>query len=346
MPQYIANPIYDTAFKYMMQNERAAKVLISNLLDKEVDELTLLTNDVVLYEKDNLRILRLDFSAKIRDKKSGKTEIVTIEMQKAYLDREVMRFRDYLSSQYSSRINAEKRIRHTVAKNKDTGQFEPVDVEEYIPRHIIAIYFLGSGLDDLIKSDTPVIYNFPNPVGIDGEPIANAMDTLFFRALTHDTVVVRINKLKDNARSKVEQMLEIFVQDNVSSESSQLLEIKDFDSRSPEFKVLAMPLIMAVADSKLRKELAVEEELTDLLQIFDTTSDERDYYQQLVSEQATQLKEKDSQLQVQATQLQEKDTQLQKKATQLQEKDTQLQEKEALIAEYQKLLTAAGLVKI
>ena len=36
MAQLIANPIYDSAFKYMMQNERAATVLLENLLDKEI----------------------------------------------------------------------------------------------------------------------------------------------------------------------------------------------------------------------------------------------------------------------------------------------------------------------
>ena len=35
MTQLMANPIYDSAFKYMMQNERAVTVLLENLLGKK-----------------------------------------------------------------------------------------------------------------------------------------------------------------------------------------------------------------------------------------------------------------------------------------------------------------------
>ena len=74
MAQLIANPIYDSAFKYMMQNERAATVLLENLLDKEILKLDILTNDTpIVEEKSGVRILRLDFSAKVRDKNTGET---------------------------------------------------------------------------------------------------------------------------------------------------------------------------------------------------------------------------------------------------------------------------------
>ena len=324
MPQYIANPIYDTAFKYMMQNERAAKVLISNLLDKEVDELQILANDIPVFEKDSLRILRLDFAAKIRDRNTDRTEIVTIELQKAYSDSEVKRFRDYLASNYANPRHTEKRRRMTVAKNRETGKYERVEVEEDVPLHIIAIYFLGSGFDDLIDSVAPVIYNFPQPVGIDGQPVKGIRDTLFFKALTHDTIVVRINKLKANAQSKVEKMLEIFIQDDVSDSSKQLLEVKDIDTKSDEYRELAMPLALAAGDVEFRKKMSMEAYLSRLLQDSEYAQNEKEYYQQLVSEQASQLQEQ---------------------KTQLQEKDSQLQEKDALIAEYQKLLASAGIIK-
>ena len=65
MTQLIANPIYDSAFKYMMQNERAATVLLENLLDKEILKLEVLTNDTpIIEEKSGVRILRLDFPQK------------------------------------------------------------------------------------------------------------------------------------------------------------------------------------------------------------------------------------------------------------------------------------------
>ena len=96
MAQLIANPIYDSAFKYMMQNERAATVLLENLLDKEILKLDILTNDTpIVEEKSGVRILRLDFSAKVRDKNTGETELVTIELQKSYLDLNLLDINDH-----------------------------------------------------------------------------------------------------------------------------------------------------------------------------------------------------------------------------------------------------------
>lgn len=35
----IVNPLYDKAFKYLMENERLAKKVISVILDEEIEEL-------------------------------------------------------------------------------------------------------------------------------------------------------------------------------------------------------------------------------------------------------------------------------------------------------------------
>ena len=41
----IANPIYDSVFKYLMEDERIAKTLISALLKKEVVEVDMRRNE-------------------------------------------------------------------------------------------------------------------------------------------------------------------------------------------------------------------------------------------------------------------------------------------------------------
>ena len=48
----IANPIYDTVFKYLMEDERIAKTLISALLKKDFDQ--------SLKEKGNHQVLSVD----------------------------------------------------------------------------------------------------------------------------------------------------------------------------------------------------------------------------------------------------------------------------------------------
>ncbi len=317
MAQFIANPIYDSAFKYMMQNERAATVLLENLLDKEILKLDILTNDVaIIEEKSGVRILRLDFSAKVRDRKTGETELVTIELQKSYLDTEIMRFRTYLGQQYSDIKKTDTETVKTWRKNKDTGKVENVEVEKHIPLHIIAIYILGHPFQE-INIQKPVIYNRPNPRGIEKEPIPEVMKTRFFQGLTHDTIIVQIPYLKRNAKTKVEQILEIFCQDYVSSKTDQLLEIDDFDDRSSDFKDLARPLQFAASNPEIRKVMTIEDEMSIHFQNVKYVTDENEALHTMIEESRQKLQEKDSQLQKKDSQLQEKDSQLQEKDNQL-----------------------------
>ncbi|MBQ3616693.1 MAG: hypothetical protein II939_00830 [Bacteroidales bacterium] len=317
MTQFIANPIYDSAFKYMMQNERAATVLLENLLDKEILKLDILTNDVaIIEEKSGVRILRLDFSAKVRDRKTGETELVTIELQKSYLDTEIMRFRTYLGQQYSDIKKTDTETVKTWRKNKDTGKVENVEVEKHIPLHIIAIYILGHPFQE-INIQKPVIYNRPNPRGIEKEPIPEVMKTRFFQGLTHDTIIVQIPYLKRNAKTKVEQILEIFCQDYVSSKTDQLLEIDDFDDRSSDFKDLARPLQFAASNPEIRKVMTIEDEMSIHFQNVKYVTDENEALHTMIEESRQKLQEKDSQLQKKDSQLQEKDSQLQEKDNQL-----------------------------
>ena len=276
MAQLIANPIYDSAFKYMMQNERAATILLENLLDKEILKLDILTNDTpVIEEKSGVRILRLDFSAKVKDKTTGETELVTIELQKSYLDTEIMHFRTYLGQQ----------------------------------ENIVAIYILGHTFQE-IYIPKPVIYNYPDPRGIEKEPVPDILKTRFFRGITHDTIIVQIPYLKRNAKTKLEQMLEIFCQDYVSANTEQLLEIDDFDNRSEEFRDLARPLVYAVSDPQVRKVMTVEDEMSIHFQNVKYVTDENEALHTMIEENRKQLQEKDSQLQEKDSQLQEKDSQL------------------------------------
>ena len=45
MKTLIANPIYDSVFKFLMEDERAAKVLLSALLKQEVRDLKMRRNE-------------------------------------------------------------------------------------------------------------------------------------------------------------------------------------------------------------------------------------------------------------------------------------------------------------
>jgi len=48
----IANPLYDHAFKYLMSNDKLARKVLSVILEKEVLELELSQQEVVVEEEN------------------------------------------------------------------------------------------------------------------------------------------------------------------------------------------------------------------------------------------------------------------------------------------------------
>ena len=97
----IANPIYDSVFKFLMEDERAAKVLLSALLQQEVHDLKMRRNEYTNLSQTRISLFRIDFSARIKDA-AGREQLVLIELQKTWLMTETLRFRQYLGTQYIS----------------------------------------------------------------------------------------------------------------------------------------------------------------------------------------------------------------------------------------------------
>ena len=70
-----------------MQNERSATLLLSSLLQREITKLDIIANDTpVIEEKSGVRILRLDFAATVINPDTNDSEVITIELQKSYLN--------------------------------------------------------------------------------------------------------------------------------------------------------------------------------------------------------------------------------------------------------------------
>ncbi|MDR2423598.1 MAG: hypothetical protein LBD59_02600, partial [Prevotellaceae bacterium] len=107
---YIANPIYDVVFKYMMEDNKVAKKFISTIISEQIEELEFAPQETVFtpYEKKeaavNYTVCRLDFLAKINTASGCKT--VIIEVQKAKMPTDIMRFRRYLGTQYQAANNS------------------------------------------------------------------------------------------------------------------------------------------------------------------------------------------------------------------------------------------------
>ena len=71
MKYYGANPIYDTVFKYLMEDERVATTILSDLIKKKVVTLSQRANEYSNVTKNDVSMFRIDFGAIVR-KEDGK----------------------------------------------------------------------------------------------------------------------------------------------------------------------------------------------------------------------------------------------------------------------------------
>ena len=63
----VANPIYDIVFKYLMEDERIARTILSALLKKDVVAVEMRPHEYANSQRDSLSVFRIDFGATIRD---------------------------------------------------------------------------------------------------------------------------------------------------------------------------------------------------------------------------------------------------------------------------------------
>ena len=244
----IANPIYDVVFKYMMEDNTVAKLLISSIIGEEIvrlepkpQERTRDKNkEKIKGEIPNLTVYRLDFSAKIKTS-AGQYKVVIIEMQKAELPSDIMRFRGYLGEQY---IDYENCI---------------IENEEINPMQIYAIYFLGR---DLGIYDAPVLSVSPEVKDVSTGKIIGEKNK-FIEGLHHKSWIVQINCLKLRRRNELEKLLSIFDQNNRTS-NVHILNVREEDF--PEkFRPIIRRLKGAASDSTVKKQMKEDDDILKYL---------------------------------------------------------------------------------
>ena len=282
MTTTIANPIYDLAFKYLMEDERVVKILLSALLRRQVIHVVTRRNELINVERDPVSVFRLDYSAVTRDAQ-GHEEHVLIELQKTDLPTDLLRFRQYLGTQYRDEENM-------------TG---PKNARYALP--MIAIYLLGHRVGQI---EEPVLYVTHRAENYDGEPVTKGLPDPFVESLTHSSIIVQIPLLHGKVRNHVERILNIFDQTRRDGEHAYLLNIDEADyAEDDDMTMIVHRLLAAGATKEMRERMEME----DLML--------RDYFDRGVEllRQKKQLQENEKQLQENEKQLQEKDSQLQEK---------------------------------
>jgi len=88
----IVNPIYDTVFKYLLDEEKVARILLGALLGRRITGLQFRPTEIRQEVGNSLLVLRMDFAATLR-LEDGSSKLVLLEIQKAQNPMDVLRFR-------------------------------------------------------------------------------------------------------------------------------------------------------------------------------------------------------------------------------------------------------------
>ena len=242
MEALIANPIYDVCFKYLMEDTVVAKHLLSALLKKEVLEISLLNRELPSERDVYIKMFRIDFSARIKSSDGGVQQVI-IELQKSWVEAEILRFRRYLGSQYSKAENV----------------IDSDKASEAIGVPIVSIYILGH---NLVEVKYPVIYVKRSYLDYDENPISGKDN--FIESLTHDSIVVQIPSLPMKTQNRLDKLLRFFDQRNITSNDAHYLsfDIDDEDLKSDDaIKAIEHRLSMAAKSPEIREIMEMEDEI-------------------------------------------------------------------------------------
>ena len=311
----VANPIYDSVFKYLMEDERVARTVLSALLKREVADVEVRKHEYTNGSRDKISMFRIDFGARVRQD-DGTLKLVLIELQKTWLETETLRFRQYLGTQYANPDNI-------IKEDNPYGYGLPM----------ITVYLLGHRVGDI---EEPVIYVSHKSYDYDGREITKGMPDPFIESLVHDSIIVQIPLLHGHVNNRLSEVLSVFDQTYKNRKNRQVLNIdEDMYDGDEDMKHILHRLIAAASDAKLRQDMNVEDEYFSAIENRDTAIMMRD---KRIAEQDAQLEQKDAQLEQKDAQLEQKDAQLEQKDAQLEQKDAQLEQKDAQLEQKAKAL--------
>ena len=309
MKTLIANPIYDSVFKFLMEDERAAKVLLSALLKQEVRDLKMQRNEHTNQSRNRISLFRIDFSARIKDM-SGKEQLVLIELQKTWRMTETLHFRQYLSTQYLNTENTE-------------GE------EHRYGLPIISIYILGHKLGDL---NEPMVYVRRRYLDYESQEIMQGVPDPFIESLTHDSVIVQIPYLQGRARNHLERLLSVFDQECRVPADEHLLQIDD-EGMDQEGRLLVNRLVMAAASPKVRRDMQVEDEILSEIEARDTTI--------MLKDKA--IEQKDKEIEQKDKAIEQKDKAIEQKNKAIEQKDKAIEQQRNILCATVKNLASRGM---
>ncbi len=218
----IPNPLYDVVFKYLMEDNESAKILISTLINEKITKLVFepISHAEKIKNTENeqeIKLFHLDFTATI-EKPDGSEEIVMIEIQKASLGSDIFRFKRYISANF-------QRKREIEIINPETQVVEKI----HSPIRLLPIFILNFRIENEIND--LIIKTNRTKMGVFREK-ALQKNNEFIDHLSFDMWVVQLPNLskislseyaQDEYKSKLYTLLKLFDQTAKKTDSSHRL---------------------------------------------------------------------------------------------------------------------------
>lgn len=315
----IANPIYDSVFKYLMEDQKVAKILLSALLKKEIVELEMRPHEYTAMEQTRISLFRIDFSAKVREA-DGTEQLILIELQKTWLITETLRFRQYLGTQY---LNKENMVEGRNSKGRKVNYGLP----------IVSIYILGHALGNLTE---PVVYVRRNYLDYDNNLLPQP--DKFIESLTHDSIIVQIPFLTGKTRNRLEKLLTVFDQEYRQPKNEHYLEIDD-EQLEGEAKQLVYRLIKAAATPDVRRAMEIEDEILSEIEARDTTIMIKD---EEIKQKEEEIEQKEQEIEQKEQEIEQKEQVIEQKEQEIEQSKQTIQQKETMIRSMVQMLYQNG----
>ena len=329
---FIANPIYDTVFKHLMENERVARFFVETIIDQPVESIIFRPQEYTWFKlkpedmesesvSDEFRtlellsVLRYDFVVVIHTPEGPKK--VLIEIQKAKNAVDLMRFRNYLGEQY---------------KRKDKIVVEGKEVEEPLP--IITIYLLGF---ELPETDAIVIHVSRTYQDVITQREVRVKSE-FIECLTHDSYVVQIPRIEGKNRSRLEKMLNVFEQANFYDDKGIIKRFRH-DADDEDIRLMLEILYHVGANPEEREEIEIEWRSYELWLAEIVTRDK------MIADQKKAIKESQKTIEEKDKTIEEKNKTIKESQKTIKEKDKMIEENQKTIEELQLQLKHAGRIE-
>ncbi len=255
----LANPIYDTVFKYLMEDMEIARRFLSQIIGEEIKKIELRPQEhTIKSKKHGVTILRFDFKATIQLKEQSpkskaakknwkpKYKTVLIELQKAKKPKDIERFRRYIGDNYKKKD----------VITDENGRVESVDLP------IVTIYILGFPMPPIETSVLKInrVYTDLNT----NKPLK--VQTEFIEKLTHDCYAILIKKLPKESRSELERILQVFNQTYTLDSDNKFLEIKaELVEGNELLEIMSGRLKDAALDEEIIEGILLEQEVEEVI---------------------------------------------------------------------------------